>query len=279
MNMDSSLITGISITAAFVGGMVALFAPCCITFLFPAYLGTIFKEKGRVVFLTLIFGLGLAAILVPVALGFRLIVTLFNQFHTTTYLIGALIMILLGFATLFEAKLNLPFLPRYQMPQKMTIVSTFLLGVFSGITSSCCAPVLFAAITLTSLSPSLLTAFIVSLVYVLGIVFPLFFLSLGYEKLSQSKLFTIKSKVNKPLKVIASIMFIVSGILIGYFALIGQIVMDEKNEQFAISLRMFMYSLSQKVGNSYIDIGVFIIILIILLIFIRSAVYETKQKN
>src|SRR3990172_756381 len=104
MNIDSSLITGISITAAFVGGMVALFAPCCITFLFPAYLGTIFKEKGRVVFLTLVFGLGLASILVPVALGFRLIVTLFNQFHTTTYLIGALVMVLLGFATLFEAK-------------------------------------------------------------------------------------------------------------------------------------------------------------------------------
>ncbi len=275
--MDSSLITGISITAAFVGGMVALFAPCCITFLFPAYLGTIFKEKGRVVFLTLVFGLGLASILVPVALGFRLIVNLFNQFHTTTYLIGALVMILLGIATLFEAKLNIPFLPKFEMPKTMTITSTFLLGIFSGITSSCCAPVLFAAITLTSLSPTLLTAFIVSIVYVLGIVFPLFFLSLIYEKLTQAKLFTLKTKLNKPLKVVASIMFITSGILIGYFALIGKIVMDDKNEQFAKSLRIFMYNLSSRFGNSIIDMAIFLIILGVLLIFIKRAVYETKK--
>lgn len=281
MNMPDtpSLISGISITAAFMGGMVALFAPCCITFLFPAYLGTIFKEKGKIVFLTLIFGLGLASILVPVAFGFRLIVSLFNQYHTTTYLMGASFMVLLGLATLFEAKINLPFLPRYQIPQKMTIASTFLLGVFSGITSSCCAPVLFAAITLSSLSPTFITAFIISLVYVLGIVFPLFFLSLLYEKLSQSRLFTIKSKINKPLKVIAAATFILSGVLIGYLALIGKIVMSQENEAFAQNLRMIIYDISGRLDNSVVDIALFFLIFIILIFFIRKAVYEAKHKQ
>lgn len=277
INMDSSLFTGISITAAFIGGMVALFAPCCITFLFPAYLGTIFKEKGRVVFLTLIFGLGMGAILIPVALGFRAVVNLFNTYHSTIYLLGALVMVLLGLATFFEAKINLPFLPKYQMPQKMTVTSTFILGVFSGITSSCCAPVLFAAITLTSLSPSLLTAFIVSVVYVLGIIFPLFFLSLMYEKLTQAKLFTLKSKINKPLKILAGGIFILSGLLIAYFTLLGKIVMTSENEAFSIKLRTFMYSISGSIGNSVIDIAAFLLILTVLIIFIRKAIYEAKD--
>ena len=37
-----------SLIAAFVAGMVALLAPCCITFLLPAYLGGVFKEKQKV---------------------------------------------------------------------------------------------------------------------------------------------------------------------------------------------------------------------------------------
>ncbi|MBI2029837.1 hypothetical protein HYT02_05455 [Candidatus Gottesmanbacteria bacterium] len=279
MSDASSLLTGISITAAFVGGMVALFAPCCITFLFPAYLGTIFKEKGRVVFLTLVFGLGMGSILIPVALGFRAVVNLFNTYHSTIYLLGALVMVLLGLATLFEAKINLPFIPKYQMPQKMTVTSTFVLGIFSGITSSCCAPVLFAAITLTSLSPSLLTAVIVSVVYVLGIIFPLFFLSLVYEKLTQKRLFTLKTKINKPLKVLAGGIFILSGILIAYFTLTGKIVMTSQNEVFANKLRTFMYSISSSFGSSIIDIGAFLLIVVVSIVFIRKAIYEEKNSN
>lgn len=201
--MDSNLLFGVSLTAAFIGGMVALFAPCCITFLFPSYLGTIFKERSRVVFLTLVFALGLGSILVPVALGFRFIVSFFDTFHTTIYLLGALVMFIVGLMTLFDTKLMLP-LPHYTMPKKTTVGSTFLLGIFSGITSACCAPVLFAAITLSTLSPTLLSSLIVSFVYVLGIVFPLFLLSLFYEKITNQYLYNFKKKTEKPLKLIAA---------------------------------------------------------------------------
>ena len=43
----------ISLVASFVAGMVALFAPCCITFC-SAYLGSVFKEKEKVLFMTLV---------------------------------------------------------------------------------------------------------------------------------------------------------------------------------------------------------------------------------
>jgi hypothetical protein len=63
--MDTNFLFGISLTASFLAGVLALFAPCCITFLFPSYLGTIFKENKRVMYYTLVFALGLGLILVP----------------------------------------------------------------------------------------------------------------------------------------------------------------------------------------------------------------------
>jgi len=58
-----------SLIAAFVDGIVALFAPCCISFLLPAYLGNVFKEKEKVVLMTLIFGTGIFAVMMPAVRG------------------------------------------------------------------------------------------------------------------------------------------------------------------------------------------------------------------
>ncbi len=223
--------------------------------------------------MTLVFALGLGVVLVPVALGMRIIVTVFDQFHTTTYLLGALIMFLVGLMTLFEVKLSLP-LPHYVMPQKTTTVSTFILGIFSGITSSCCAPVLFAAVTLSSLSPTLLTSLVVSIVYVAGIVFPLFFLSLFYEKLTNQYLFKIKRGLEKPLKIIASLTFIASSFVIAFLALTNRIQMD-KNETYGLILRNFIFNLSGRLQNPLIDI-LFIVGLILL---IKVTIGEIRQER
>ncbi|MBI2622230.1 hypothetical protein HYW66_01175 [Candidatus Microgenomates bacterium] len=264
-----NLFFGVSLTAAFLGGMVALFAPCCLTFLFPAYLGTIFKEKSRVIFLTLVFALGIAVILVPVALGFRLIISLFDQFHTTVYLLGALMLVVLGLMTLLEAKMSLPFLPAYVMPKKVTIASTFALGVVSGITSSCCAPVLAAAVTLSSLSPTMLTAIIVALTYVLGIVAPLFFLSLLYDKVTSQYLANLKKKISRPLKFLAAATFIFSGLVIAILALQRRLQMGN-TESYSQAIRNFIYLLSSSAVRPWSDIFVLVIIVVMLALLVRE---------
>ncbi len=275
--MNSNLLFGVSLTASFLGGMVALFAPCCITFLFPSYLGTIFKERKRIVFLTLIFALGLGSILVPVALGMKIIVSFFDQFHTTTYLLGALLMFLLGLMTLFDAKLMLP-LPHFTMPTKTTVGSTYLLGLFSGITSSCCAPVLFGAITLSSLSPTIVTSLIVSLVYVLGIVFPLFFLSLFYEKITNQYLYNVKKRVEKPLKFLAAATFMISSVIIAYMALTDKIKMDA-NMEYGRELRNFIFNVSDKLQNPILDILVLAGIILLFKIMLKEAKNENKKNS
>src|SRR3989344_8228697 len=79
---NMNLINSISLITSFAGGVVALFAPCCITFLLPSYLANIFREKSRVVWATLVFGLGIATVLVQTALGIRAIGQIFQQYHT-----------------------------------------------------------------------------------------------------------------------------------------------------------------------------------------------------
>ena len=90
-----NLINSISLITAFFGGMVALFAPCCITYLLPSYLANIFRSREKVVWMTIVFGLGIATILVPTALGIRAVGQVFQQYHTQTYIVGGAFMILL----------------------------------------------------------------------------------------------------------------------------------------------------------------------------------------
>ena len=184
-------------------------------------------------------------------------------------------MFLLGLMTLFDTKLMLP-LPHFTMPTKTNVASTYLLGLFSGITSSCCAPVLFAAITLSSLSPTILTSLVVSFVYVLGIVFPLFFLSLFYEKMSNKYLYNMKNKFEKPLKLVAALTFMLSSVIIAYMALTGKIQMDA-NTEYGKFLRNFIFDLSGKLQNPILDILFLIVIFLLLKIMLKEAQSEGKK--
>ena len=61
--------------------------------------------------------------------------------------------------------------------------SFFALGVFSGVASSCCAPVLAGVMTLSALSGSAAGGVALGLAYVLGMTFPLFLMALGWDRL------------------------------------------------------------------------------------------------
>jgi hypothetical protein len=61
--------------------------------------------------------------------------------------------------------------------------SFFALGVFSGIASSCCAPVLAGVMTLSALSGSAVGGALLGLAFVLGMTFPLFVMALTWDRL------------------------------------------------------------------------------------------------
>src|SRR3989344_4127493 len=132
----------ISLLAAFVAGAVALFAPCCITFLLPAYLGSVFKEKERVLLMTLVFGLGIFVVLLPAVLGVAIIGRLLFRYHEAIYVFGGVVMLIVAAISFLGLKLPMPHLPGGSVSGKADVGSIFILGIFSGITSACCAPVL-----------------------------------------------------------------------------------------------------------------------------------------
>lgn len=261
--MDGGLFFGVSLTASFIAGVLALFAPCCITFLFPSYLGTIFKENKKVTYFTLIFALGIAFVLVPIALGIRYAIFFLDAYHQWVYYFGALIMILMGVMTLWPV-LHLPQLFHTTRPegQKINTISVFGLGLMSGLTSACCAPVLFAAITLTSLAPSILQAIIVSFSYVLGIVMPLFFMSMFYKTATMQVSVLKRQNVYKIIKYIGAGVFFITGILIAIFNYQGKIVMNQM-ESYSQIVQMAVFNIARYFQNPVIDLISFIVIITI----------------
>lgn len=261
--MGTNFFFGISLTASFLAGVLALFAPCCITFLLPSYLGTIFKEGKRVVFYTFVFALGLSFILIPIAFGFRFFVFLLNDYHKLVYYLGGLILILMGIATL-KPFFHIPqiFHVKPKLGKNITIGSVFGLGLMSGLTSACCAPVLFAAITLTTLAPSIFQALIVSFAYILGIVFPLFIISLTYEKTTAKISGENRQKIYNIFKLLGASIFIFSGILVLMFNYLNKIEMNQM-EGYSRTLRIIVFNISKNFQNPIIDIGAFLIIIFI----------------
>lgn len=173
-----NLVFQTSLIAAFVAGMVALFAPCCISFLLPAYLGSVFKEKEKVMLMTLVFGLGIFVVLMPAVLGVSLVTQSLFRYHDTIYTIGGVIMLLISGVTLLGIKLPMPNIPGRSMNGKTDALSIFTLGIFSGLTSACCAPVLIGILAMTFLSPNFFGALSVGTMYVLGMVTPLLLISI-----------------------------------------------------------------------------------------------------
>lgn len=175
---------GGSLIAAFLAGAVALFAPCCIMVLFPAYLSAAVRNsRWRLVPLTLIFGAGIAVVLVPITLGLGILTRALLRYHGALYVAGGVLMLVLAVLALSGRGWTLPIMRGSPDVQRTDSGGVFVLGVFSGAASACCAPVLAAVLTLSTLAPSLIQGVGIGLAYVFGMVFPLVVLALAWDRL------------------------------------------------------------------------------------------------
>lgn len=179
--MDSSIFFGGSVLAAAIAGVVALFAPCCISVMLPAYFASSFKNRKVLVAMTFLFGAGIATVILPLAMGASVLRQLFTTQHTVIYVLGGFFMLGLGAYTLLGGELHLP-MPGRRAGGKGGPLSVYSLGVFSGVASSCCAPVLAGVIALSSVASSFGLALALGAAYVFGMVAPLFMISLLWER-------------------------------------------------------------------------------------------------
>lgn len=177
----SNLLLTSTILTAFLGGVVALLAPCCISVMLPAYFASTFRRRTHVAGMTLIFAAGVATVILPIALGARLIAGLLIEQHQIVFGIGGTVMILGGLAMLAGKGFRLPMPVAGPTPGR-GVRATYGLGVFSGAASACCAPVLAGAAALAGATASFPVALTVGVAYVFGMVAPLVAIALLWDR-------------------------------------------------------------------------------------------------
>ena len=175
------LLVGGTLLASFLGGVVALLAPCCISVMLPAYFATSFRRRRALVSMTFVFALGIAAVIVPIAFGASGVSRVISGHHTVVFMVGAVMMLALGVATLAGWKPPLP-MPSMRMHTDQGPGAVFALGVFSGTASACCAPVLAGVVALSGAASSFVVALAIGVAYVFGMVLPLFVMAVAWDR-------------------------------------------------------------------------------------------------
>jgi len=169
-----------TILASFLGGAVALMAPCCVSVMLPAYFASTFRRRSQILAMTLVFTAGVGTVILPIALGAAVVSRALIGYHIWIFTVVGLIMFSVGVATLSGWKMMLP------MPSRKGgnsgIGSVYSLGIFSGASSACCAPVLAGVAALSGAASSLLAALAVGIAYVFGMVAPLCILAMVWDR-------------------------------------------------------------------------------------------------
>jgi cytochrome c-type biogenesis protein len=179
--VDSSIFFGGSVVAAVVAGSIALFAPCCISVMLPSYFATAFQNRRLLVAMTFLFGAGVATVILPIALGAAALQRLFASEHTLIYVGAGAFLLALAAYVLLGGRIHLP-MPGRRAGGKAGPLSVYSLGVFSGVASSCCAPVLAGVVALSGVASSFGRSLGLGAAYVFGMVAPLFVISLLWER-------------------------------------------------------------------------------------------------
>ena len=216
------LVAAASLITAFIAGMAALFAPCCIGVLLPAYLGSVFRTKTKIFLMTFVYSLGILTIFLPLGLGIAALGSFFADNHSLFFTIGGVFMLLMGLAMLLGKSFMLPVHVHPRL-QKYDFGSIYVLGVFSGIATTCCAPVLAGVLALSVLPGSIWLGSLYALTFVIGMVIPLFIMAVLIDKTEVIKKFeSLKRRVNYSLfgrKISISLSHLVSGIVFSAFGL------------------------------------------------------------
>jgi cytochrome c biogenesis protein CcdA len=175
------LLLSTTILASFLGGVVALLAPCCVSVMLPAYFASTFQRRTRIVGMTLVFAVGLGTVILPIALGASLLSRLISGQHALVYSIGGVAMVVFGAAMLAGWKFSLPMVG-LRGGSGGGVLSVYSLGLFSGVASACCAPVLAGVVAVSGAASSFPAALAIGVAYVFGMVAPLSTLALVWDR-------------------------------------------------------------------------------------------------
>ncbi len=208
--------------------------------------------------MTFIYSLGIFTVMLPVVLGAKALSQFFFNSHDQTYAIGGLFLIFVGFSSLLGFKLPMP---RFQFAKQADDpLSTYILGIFSGVTSACCAPVLIGVLALSNLSPTTAQSLLVGFSYVLGMVTPLYLASVFID----TRNFLEKPILRRPVRevqyfgkthmitlsnLVSFMMFAGIGLLTIFLSQSGKLSMDRSEESITQTIQNVAVTISAWVNK------------------------------
>ena len=250
------LLISASFIASFFAGIAALFAPCCITVLLPTYFASIFKQKATVFLMTFVYFLGILTVFLPLGLGVSFLTQIFSQYHDTIFLVGGIFLIFLGMSLLLGRQFSLPFSVHPKL-KRQDFVSVYILGIFSAIATTCCAPVLAGVLTLSALPGSFILGGAYTLAYVLGMVLPLFIIASFLDKVDfTQKFFAFRKSLSYSVlgqkihltfaNLFSGLMFLSLGTIILYLAKTSQLT---SHASYQITLNVYLTRFINFISN------------------------------
>ncbi len=227
----NALVYSSSLVAAFLGGVLALFAPCCVVSLLPTFVGAAL-ERGRLRLpaMAAIFAAGIASVMLPIVLGVGLLGQLLAAQHRVIFFVVGLFLVLLALQVLSGRPWSLPFPMLRLRVSGSTPGGILALGLTAGVASSCCAPVLAGVVALSALTSSVTGALGLGLAYVFGMVFPLLVTVLVWDRVHPgSRGFALRTRRIRLrgwslpwTDAVAAVMFLAIGIMALLIAYTGQ---------------------------------------------------------
>lgn len=147
----------------------------------PSYFASTFHNRRVLVAMTFLFAAGVATVILPLAVGAAALRRAIFGHHTIVYLVGGTTLLGLGVYSLAGGRLRIP-TPSRRESGSAGPLGVYSLGLFSGVASACCAPVLAGVVALSGVASSFVASLGLGLAYVFGMVAPLFGAALAWER-------------------------------------------------------------------------------------------------
>ncbi len=278
-----------SLITAFLAGGAALFAPCCVGVLLPSYLASIFQTKTKIFLMTFVYFLGLLTVFLPLGLGFASLGGLFRDNHAVIFAAGGLFMVALGVSLILGKSMMLPIHVKPKLGKQHSFGSLYVLGIFSGIATSCCAPVLAGVMALSVLPGSWVLGGVYSLAFVTGMVVPLFIIAMFIDRTKVLERFqALKRQVHYTLfghkislflsHLISGILYIGVGSLILYFGSRGP---EALNDAYQLDINLWTADATHAVSKvtDFVPETIWMLFFVSLFVGIAWLAYRQARNN
>lgn len=239
--------------------------------------------------MTFVYFLGLLTVFLPIGLGISFVGIVLREYHSVLFSVGAIFMMLLGIFLLAGKQFAIPS-PVHPRLSKYTVGSIFILGIFSAISTTCCAPVLIGVLTVSSLAGSLILGGLYTVSYVLGMALPLFLIAVVLDKTGiTNKLWLFRRSIKIKVagiswsilisNLIAGTTFVLFGAYVLYLSLTNKLLM-QSDAQFKANL--WLAGINRTASNltspviEYLGAGLVIAIMILI---VKLSIRQFKERG